>query len=224
MGGVSAMMPSNHRLAERRLIAMVRDGVWSIDGQGRIWKRTTRSGREIGPVLADKLLPSGYRMIRAMLGGRRVCGLSHRLVWQHARGDIAEGMVINHLNGLKDDNRIENLEVVSYRENTLHAYRVGLVDEHGERNPAATLSDHDIGAIRAAYAAGDVTMAALGDRFGCSLQHVSKLIRGERRPKQAGPTGPTDHRHIASERDQKTGRFIPSEPPELNVREFPAAR
>lgn len=33
------MMPSNHRLAERKLIRMVRDGLWSVEPDGRIlWR------------------------------------------------------------------------------------------------------------------------------------------------------------------------------------------
>jgi len=31
-------VPSNHRLAERKLIAMVRAGEWEIDNEGRIWR------------------------------------------------------------------------------------------------------------------------------------------------------------------------------------------
>ena len=33
----------------------------------------------------------------------------HRYVWQQERGELPQGYVIHHLNGLKGDNRIENL-------------------------------------------------------------------------------------------------------------------
>ena len=38
--------------------------------------------------------------------------LEHRLVWMELHGRIPDGMVIVHLNGVKDDNRIENLAMV----------------------------------------------------------------------------------------------------------------
>ena len=38
--------------------------------------------------------------------------MEHRLVWEKKNGSIPEGMVIVHLNGVKDDNRIENLAMV----------------------------------------------------------------------------------------------------------------
>lgn len=200
------MKPSNHRLAERRLIALVRDGQWEIDGDGRVWRVGMRHGLRAGGSeiiqvqrrRAEKLTNLGYLMVRAMLDGVRVVGLAHRLVWQHLHGDLQVGMVINHINGVKDDNRPSNLEVVTYSENTTHAHRVGLIDQRGQRNPAAKISDHDVTAIRLAYASDVVTMRQLAERYGVSTQHVSKLVRGQRRAAQRGPIVEHDLRVQAS--------------------------
>ena len=43
--------------------------------------------------------------------------LRHRAVWIMHNGPIPEGKVINHINGIPGDDRIENLEVVSQKEN-----------------------------------------------------------------------------------------------------------
>lgn len=204
-------------LSERFLILAVRDGEWEIDAEGRVWRVKVRGGNRWVPGTfrlnrctrrrAEKRQPSGYLMVRMMLDGKRYVGLAHRLVWQYLHGDIPEGLVINHKNGLKDDNRPDNLELETHSGNSKHAYRTGLRDEHGERNPAAKLSDHDVAVIRTAYATGDFTMQELATRFGCRFQHISRLVRGESRPKQGGATTTHDHRHIASERDAATGRF-----------------
>lgn len=41
----------------------------------------------------------------------------HRIVWQIVYGDLTSDMQIDHINGIRDDNRIDNLRKVSSQEN-----------------------------------------------------------------------------------------------------------
>ena len=50
--------------------------------------------------------------------GRYVHEFEHRRIWREANGPIAAGFVIHHINGQKDDNRIENLECQSREEHS----------------------------------------------------------------------------------------------------------
>lgn len=49
----------------------------------------------------------GYRMLSR--GGKQI--LEHRYVWERKYGTIPDGASIHHRNGIRDDNRIENLEL-----------------------------------------------------------------------------------------------------------------
>lgn len=208
-------IPSNHRQAERKIIAIVRSGELEIDSLGRIWRLKIRKGIRGGGVQtvsikrrrAEHKVPLGYLQIRSMRNGKRIHASAHRLVWQHFFGDIPDGLIINHKNGIKDDNRPENLEVVTYSESIKHAYRFGLMDESGERNPAAKLSDNQVEEIRTLYITGNYRQVDLAKMFDISFQTISKIVKGERRKKQAGPIINGDQRKCYSKRDPKTGQF-----------------
>ena len=62
---------------------------------------------------------------------------AHRLIWESVHGPIPAGMQINHINGVKHDNRIVNLELVTASQNTAHAYRLGFSDARGVRSGRA---------------------------------------------------------------------------------------
>lgn len=56
-----------------------------------------------------------------------------------------EDLVVNHLNGTKSDNRVENLAFVTIAENNVHAVETGLNDngsEHRNR-PIVQLDDNN---------------------------------------------------------------------------------
>jgi hypothetical protein len=58
---------------------------------------------------------TGYRLINYN-GGKYA---AHRLIWIMHYGNIPVNKVVDHINNIKDDNRIENLQLLSIYENTL---------------------------------------------------------------------------------------------------------
>ena len=66
----------------------------------------------------------GYEIVYLRKGGKSYRHYVHRLVADNFLNDIKNGNVINHINGIKYDNRVENLEWCSQSENVKHATRV----------------------------------------------------------------------------------------------------
>lgn len=158
---------------------------------------------------AENKLKTGYLQVRVSHNGKRVNGLAHRLVWQFFQGDIPDGMVLNHKNGVKSDNRLSNLEVCTYSENQKHAHRTGLIDQRGQKNPHAKLTDKEVVEIRLIYSQGSCTQEELGKRYKVAFQTISDIVRGRTRASQAGITGNYSHRRSRSiKQDPKTGRFL----------------
>ena|SRR3990167_4144245 len=74
---------------------------------------------------------SGY--VNVLVDGKRV--LEHRLVMeQHLGRPLRDGEIVHHVNSMKRDNRIENLEVLSRSEHNLRHWKEGSYDN---RNPVA---------------------------------------------------------------------------------------
>lgn len=189
---------------EETLYELVKLGQWRIDSLGRVWKK--RNGQWIR---AEHRMPQGYLQVRKMVKGLRIHTGAHRLVYHHFQGPIPEGLVINHLNGKKDDNRPENLEIVTYSQNQHHAFVTGLANQDGERNPACKLTDQQVVDIRTQYAQGKVTQQELGDLYGVAFQTISDIVRGKRRKEQGGPIADYSSRRTSKPRKRNhKGQYI----------------
>lgn len=74
----------------------------------------------------EKLHHSGYNYYTFRVKGKALTMSTHQLVWQAFNGHIKPGLVINHINAVKTDNNLKNLEVVTRKENAEHAAILGL--------------------------------------------------------------------------------------------------
>lgn len=202
---------------EEEVFQAVLRGLLEVHEDGSVWRvavaRTSRWDGTVriyraSPHRIDPSVGPGYRLVHATVDGKQRTCLAHRLAWRALRGQIPDGMVINHKNGDKADNRPENLEVVTPSENTIHAYQIGLMDEHGEVNPAAKLSNAQVEEIRLRCAAGAETQEEIAADFGVAFQTVSKIARGQSRVQQGGPTRDYSDRRSSPFRDRNPlGQF-----------------
>lgn len=91
---------------------------------------------------------TGYQEIGFRIDRERARFLVHRLVAIAFVDGYEPGLCVNHINGIKTDNRADNLEWVSVARNTKHAWETGLVDLHGENQPTHKLTSKQVVYIR----------------------------------------------------------------------------
>jgi hypothetical protein len=84
---------------------------------------------------------NGYHVVHVPVGDTRINLSVHVEVARAFLGPCPLGKEINHIDGVKTNNRDENLEYVTHAENGLHAHRLGLrTPPRGERSGTAKLT------------------------------------------------------------------------------------
>lgn len=109
-------------------------------GQVRLQK-----GKRLKPY-KDK---DGYHVVCLIKNGKRKIGKIHRLVCLSFLNKVEGKNQVNHINGIKNDNTLTNLEWVDASSNQRHAVDTGLrVIPRGERHFSSKLSNFDVKFIR----------------------------------------------------------------------------
>lgn len=80
-------------------------------------------GKILKPVLQKK---TGYLIITIKYNGKVFVSLLHRAVAKHFIVNEFNKPCVNHINSIKTDNRVENLEWCTYKENIAHSFNNGL--------------------------------------------------------------------------------------------------
>jgi hypothetical protein len=72
-----------------------------------------KSWKKLFGLVAGHTIKDGYQQVR--VNGKKV--FRHRVIWEMNYGPIPDSLVIDHINGIPGDDRIENLQVVTRAEN-----------------------------------------------------------------------------------------------------------
>lgn len=121
---------------------------------------------------------SGYLAVVIHKNKKTFSTSAHRLVWQYFYGDIPKGLEINHKNGRKTDNRPENLEVVTAKQNVQHSLKLGLQKVlKGEEIGTSKLTEKQVREMRKLYSTGNYKMKELAKRFSISYYTIWDVVR-----------------------------------------------
>ncbi len=87
------------------------EGLYQISNYGRIINVNT------GVLRRWAITHGGYCRVCLCKNGKTRMHFVHRIVWEAFVGPIPEGMQINHINEIKTDNRLDNINLLTPSEN-----------------------------------------------------------------------------------------------------------
>jgi hypothetical protein len=154
------------------------EGIYSISSIGRTRVDIGGRGRMAGMILKPRYTTDGYIKYMLRKDGKSRAFLSHRLVYAAFVRPLGCDEEIDHINGIKDDNAIGNLEPVSKLVNMQRSFARGRNMARGSRVSTSKLTEELVGAIKNRYRSGAI-QARICEEFGLPKSQVSKIILGK---------------------------------------------
>jgi hypothetical protein len=111
-----------------------------VSNMGRILTRKWHNA-PIPAFMKPALDHCGYLRTMILRNGKYHTIKMHREIAKVFIPNPLNKPTINHINGIKSDNRIENLEWATWSENVSHAFATGLESNAGENHPKHKLTD-----------------------------------------------------------------------------------
>lgn len=101
----------------------------------------------------------------------------HRIVAKAFVPNTDNKPCVNHIDGDKENNIADNLEWVTYSENSKHAYNAGLSNIiKGEKHVGAKLTRENVLDIRAVHNHGWFTQKEISEAYGVSQSKISHIV------------------------------------------------
>lgn len=163
------------------------EGRYQVSNLGNVksLSRMVNSGNGVKSKLINEIIlkPNitihGYKIATLWIDGVSGHYSVHRLVATTFIPNPENKPMVNHINCIKTDNRVENLEWVTRQENVTHAVLNKLIPV-GEKVGVSKLKQSDIDYIRDNFfrkSARCSNSTLLAKKFGVSSGHIKKIVR-----------------------------------------------
>lgn len=129
-----------------------------------------------GRILRPAKGPNGYLHFQASVSAKATTLSVHRAVAAAFVPNPLGLPLVNHVNGVKSDNRPENLEWCTSPTNIAHALDTGLRADFGEFSHYSKLTIDDVKQIKALRAQG-MSYSKLASKFSVSVSNIRLIVK-----------------------------------------------
>lgn len=168
------------------------EGRYAVTKEGRVWSYPKKGTGGHGGMWMKQALLLGYPSVTLLKDGIGKRVKVSRLVAGAFIPNPHGLPIVNHINGIKTDSRVENLEWVTDSENKRHAWRIGLFGDKSKAACAANimavqeqvrrahlkLTDAQVAEARRLFRDG-IRRARLAKKYGVSKGTINRAVIGD---------------------------------------------
>ena len=130
-----------------------------------------------GKVLKPAIDKKGYKRVAIMVDGKLTTLKVHRIVAKAFIDNVNDKPQVNHIDGIKTNNHVSNLEWVNNSENVQHAFDNGLMTaKRLHESPRCKQTKKGIEQIAKLKSQG-VKNITIAEMFNCSISSIKRLNR-----------------------------------------------
>ena len=156
------------------------EGLYQVSNLGNVKSIRVypRDKKYVNKNLKPVLQKIGYYSFTLCRENSKKIFMLHRLISEAFIDNNNNKPCVNHINGIKTDNRIENLEWVTYSENSKHAHDNNLqVSIKGSSHCNSKLTEDQVVEIRNAYIKGSgIYHRHLAEKYNVSRELIRDVI------------------------------------------------
>lgn len=166
-----------------RYIPNVKDGAYLISDHGNVYSRLHSPSNPNGGIIHPSKSKNGYLRIPLKLeNGKRSSYSISRLMMLHFNFiPGCEFMEVDHIDGNKERNVLDNLEWVTPQENTHRAIKNGLRTLSYTTDNGTLLYDNDAHNLYN-FAISGISYEDLSKQYSVSIEYIKGLVEGYIRP------------------------------------------
>lgn len=148
------------------------EGWYSVSNFGRVRRDMSSSGTRANRILKPMLNDYGYYVVKISISGKVYPRFVASLVVDaFINSDHKHGTTINHKDGIKINNHVDNLERIPHFNNMKHASSMGLLKVR-----AFILNEEIVKNIRLEYSNGGNTQKSLAIKYCVSQSNIWNIV------------------------------------------------
>lgn len=149
------------------------ESIYLVSSLGRI--KSLPRGKKRSDKILKNVFNKHYEQVDLCQNGTIKRYLVHRLVAISFIPNPENKPQVNHINGIKTDNRVENLEWVTRSENQLHSIMSGLRSARGIKNSGAKITEQQAMLIFK----DERKYKEISEEYGLKISSICAIKRGD---------------------------------------------